>query len=338
MANSLQGPPPSTGLPPQVAIHGPSGTPPQGNSEFRSIPEERERAASPPTALRKVSNGIPPPSAPKSFGQVVTPASNGAPKSVLPVVGQQSTSKIAKRSTTGAASPTPGAPMRPARPGDEPISPVGSDPAGFRRTMDPSNAARLEDSSVPQTAQLARTISPSLTSPTSATTNRSKGTSPPLSNSVHLPPGAGPSRLVNARSPSPLQSPQLQQQRSGSSSEGGEGEPTNGVPPEDAFYYGARAATNGGSPTLVNVEVLRSKDDEINALKAREAWMKTALALATKRGFVVGEEPAGEEKSTSLPTLEEGPNRQVVEALMQLKQELAQAKVRCVFGCRWSWD
>lgn len=55
--------------------------------------------------------------------------------------------------------------------------------------------------------------------------------------------------------------------------------------------------------------------------------MKTALALATKRGFVVGEEPAGEEKSRGLPALEEGPNRQVVEALIQLKQEVAQAKV-----------
>lgn len=74
----------------------------------------------------------------------------------------------------------------------------------------------------------------------------------------------------------------------------------------------------------------RAKDDEIQQLKAREMWMRTALAMATRRGFVVADavdDPDAQSLEALHPTLEDGPNRQVVAALLQLKQELAKAKV-----------
>jgi hypothetical protein len=118
------------------------------------------------------------------------------------------------------------------------------------------------------------------------------------------------------RSGSPLQ------QRSGSIDPV---EPTssNGVVPQDAFYYNT---SKGASPIVDSSESLRAKDEEIKSLKAREVWMRTALAQATRRGYVSGDT----EGASSLEGLKvegtEG-NRQIVEALMAMKQELAKAKV-----------
>jgi hypothetical protein len=103
---------------------------------------------------------------------------------------------------------------------------------------------------------------------------------------------------------------------------------TNAAPPQDAFYYGARTPAANGQE-VISPDEPKAKDEEIQALKAREAWMKTALAVATRRGFVASDAGDGGEglESFSKPALAEGNNREVVEALIQLKQELAKAKV-----------
>ena len=184
-----------------------------------------------------------------------------------------------------------------------------------------------------------RAMSPPATSPTFP-----NGPSSPPSQSVAQFGAAQAQGVRSARSPSPTQPPA---RLTTSSSDHGEshdallasngsaaaGGVNGSPPPPDAFYYPNRSngtAQGNGRGSPFPAESARSKDDEIHQLKQREMWMKTALAMATRRGFVVADavdDPDAQSLEALHPTLEDGTNRQVVAALLQLKQELAQAKM-----------
>lgn len=95
--------------------------------------------------------------------------------------------------------------------------------------------------------------------------------------------------------------------------------------------------TNGFTPNAASFELLRARDEEIAALKAKQDWMRVTLALATSRGFVAtpsaADDAVEDAKESDLEELhavvkdEGGENGKVVEALIQMKQELARSKV-----------
>lgn len=337
-------------LPPQLQVHPPNAAPP-ANGIVADEDGRRSGTTSPTGGPR----GVPPNGFAPSFGQVITPKQQAAQDPA------STNSKIAKRSTTGATSPTP---VRPARPGDE-NAPQNNDPSGalYRRTMEPTNdPERAMSPSGPQPQQRSRAMSPAATSPTTGTGPRPRiAGSPPQQALAQFAnaPSQGISAARGARSPSPnangntnggsLNGHGMSRQAGSGSSDGGDHDLVvpNGIsatasgisspPPQDAFYYPPRPQTNGtatatspgGTPPP---ELIKAKDAEIAELKSREAWMKTALVLATRRGFVT-HDAVDEADAQSLeklqPALEDGTNRQVVTALLQLKQELAKAKVRC---------
>ncbi|KAL8290164.1 hypothetical protein RQP46_003103 [Phenoliferia psychrophenolica] len=321
---------PSAGLPPQVQVYPPNVSPPRAQPANGTIPEEDPRQAG---TTSPTNRGGPPNGAPPSFGQVIASPTQAGPKSptfqnVAPALPQQS-SKIAKRSTTGG----PAAPMRPARPGDDSALQAAPEPASFRRTMDPATAPRFEDRAMSPTGQQLRNMSPPLTSPTTsngfagAPRPKVAGQSPPQQSVSQF--GTTPT-MQGARSPSPTQ---LSESHDALAAPNGSSAGANGSPPPpDAFYYPNRSGpqSNGRSASPLNpTDASRAKDDEIQQLKAREMWMRTALAMATRRGFVVADavdDPEAQSLEALHPTLEDGPNRQVVAALLQLKQELAKAK------------
>lgn len=273
------------------------------------------RAPSPPTVRN--GSGSFPTNGQQSFGQVI--GQGPAPTTSMNAVGNSASEaaaaavlpKSTKRSPSGQGSPNP---LRPPRPDESPLDSETS-PGRFEDRA-PSPTVSMQ----PQ--QLSRAVSPNLvTSPADSITGRSKGDSPASASVASLVGGAaaiaGVSRMGGTlRSGSPLQ------QRSGSIDPV---EPTssNGVVPQDAFYNNT---SKGASPIVDSSESLRAKDEEIKSLKAREVWMRTALAQATRRGYVSGDT----EGASSLEGLKvegtEG-NRQIVEALMAMKQELAKAKV-----------
>lgn len=328
--------------------------------------EDARRAASPTGSQRKVSNNGIGLGQPNSFGQVIGGGQqqqqvNGRPPVAQSPAAQQS-SKIAKRATTGAigaagvGGPGAGAPARPARPDEE---------LNNRRTMDPSSAPRYEDRAMsptggigtgqqPRSSSASRNVSGGLASPTGPL-GGSKGNTPPMGSSGTFA-GQQAAGAMLSKSAVSDESPAFaqQQQQQAPSSEGGDHHPdplassttlaagnpnVNGAsPPQDAFYYGARG---NASPSVDHTAALKAKEDEIEQLKAREGWFKTALAQATRRGFVAPEQAekkkeeggeAGEEEVKPFAKLqasagEDGPNREVLEALLTLKQELAKAKV-----------
>lgn len=112
-------------------------------------------------------------------------------------------------------------------------------------------------------------------------------------------------------------------------------------PSESALNGNSRrvSVANGSnvSLNLASSESMRAKDEEISALKAKQEWMKVTLALATSRGFVATPESNVEgiegssEKMLALEAAgkDNGNNEtgKVVEALIQMKQELARSKV-----------
>lgn len=107
-----------------------------------------------------------------------------------------------------------------------------------------------------------------------------------------------------------------------------DGLPYGGVQPTNGMREAPPQASAGGLPSV-----------ELDALRRREAWMKTALALAVKKGFVVPEElsDAGETKtpqnggdSLDLDDIDTGAagseKERMVRALITLKSQLALAK------------
>ncbi|SPO41478.1 related to KEL1 - involved in cell fusion and morphology [Pseudozyma flocculosa] len=112
--------------------------------------------------------------------------------------------------------------------------------------------------------------------------------------------------------------------------------------PQDAFHYGrngtppsANSAANGYHPAS------RSANAELEAMRRREAWLKAALAMAAKKGFVEPEQlqmPDGtsvEGRSdtpdrVSLDGFDTGPEGsekdRIFKALVSLKTQLASAK------------
>lgn len=108
-------------------------------------------------------------------------------------------------------------------------------------------------------------------------------------------------------------------------------DPTANGTAQDGFYYGsksmnlpANATTNGQAPSN---DILRERDEEIEALRKRENWMKATLAMARSKGFVAPVSDGQEEVVKDDEAEVVGDNRQVVEALVSMKQELAKAKV-----------
>ena len=113
------------------------------------------------------------------------------------------------------------------------------------------------------------------------------------------------------------------------------GEPSSNGMAQDGFYYGSRSmnlppnATMNGQAS--SSDVLREKDEEIDALRKRENWMKASLAMARSKGFVVpvseGQEDGVKDGVKDGEAEVVAENRQIVEALVSMKQELAKAKV-----------
>jgi hypothetical protein len=335
-----------------------------GSPAFGTTPEEEaaaRRAASPTGSQRKVSNG----SGiglghPNSFGQVGQQAQqqNGRPAVAVPAA--QQASKIAKRATTGGAG---GAPTRPARP-DEELSSSGNrrtmDPASAPRyedrSMSPTGGSGvLIGAQQPRIASASsRNASPGLASPTSTGSARggggggsNKGT-PPLAQGGFA--GQQAASAMLGRSQSPSQHPLPESIEGHSDLASSTTLAPNGPsasPPQDAFYYGSRGSSNTTSANagVDHSAALKAKEEEIAQLKSREGWMRSALSAAARKGFVApplqqqkrevkeGEEKEeGEgEKQDEFAALakasEEGPNKEVVEALLAVKKELAQAKV-----------
>lgn len=337
-----------------------------GSPAFGTTPAEAEEAtrraaaASPTGSQRKVSNsnnangtgiGLGHPNS--SFGQVGQQAQQQLQNGRPPIAAAQQASKIAKRATTGA---TGGAPTRPARPDEELSS------SGNRRTMDPASAPRYEDRSMSPTGGAgvligaqqpriasagSRNVSPGLASPTSSTGGRpggggsNKGT-PPLAQGGFAGQQAASAMLGRSTSPSQHPLPESIEGHSDlASSTTLNPTAVNGAaasPPQDAFYYGSRGSPNAQAD---HSAAIKAKEEEIAQLKSREGWMKSALSAAARKGFVVpqqtrevkeGEEEEGEgEKEDEFASLakasEEGPNKEVVEALLAVKKELARAKV-----------
>lgn len=347
-------------LPPSAGGSPAFGTNPEEEAAAR-------RAASPTGSQRKVSNTNGPNGIglgqPNSFGQVGQQAQqqqqqqgqNGRP----PVAAALQASKIAKRATTGA---TGGAPTRPARP-DEELSSSGNrrtmDPASApryeERSMSPTGGAGvLVGAQQPRIASAgSRNVSPGLASPTSSSAggrpggSSNKGT-PPLAQGGFAGQQAASAMLGRSTSPSQHPLPESIEGHSdlASSTTLAPSAPINGAsPPQDAFYYGSRGSpnTNGNAD---HSAAIKAKEEEIAQLKNREGWMRSALSAAARKGFVApassqqqtrevkegDEDEEGEgEKEDEFASLakasEEGPNKEVVEALLAVKKELAQAKV-----------
>jgi chromosome segregation ATPase len=113
-------------------------------------------------------------------------------------------------------------------------------------------------------------------------------------------------------------------------------------PPSDGFHYGPNStqqngAMQRGSPA--NQSTI--SNTEVDTLRKREAWMKAALAMAAKRGFVVPEQLDAGESPTSatsrraptdftlddVDTGADGSDKEkVLRAVIGLKTQLAQAK------------
>lgn len=103
---------------------------------------------------------------------------------------------------------------------------------------------------------------------------------------------------------------------------------------QDGFHYGSR-----GSPSLAGqANGFLPPRGEMEAMKKREAWMKAALALAYKKGFVAPDElemPDGTHASSrdsqlnidSIDTGSEGSDKdRILRALVALKSQLSTAK------------
>lgn len=81
-----------------------------------------------------------------------------------------------------------------------------------------------------------------------------------------------------------------------------------------------------------SADVLRVRDEEIEKLKTREAWMRATLALATSRGFLPedgGDDGEGTSEGIKDLAGKDGAyHSQILDALISMKTELAKSKVR----------
>jgi hypothetical protein len=118
--------------------------------------------------------------------------------------------------------------------------------------------------------------------------------------------------------------------------------------PQDGFHYGsmqngAQANSRGVAPTSsVTSNGAAAASAEMEAMRKREAWMKAALAVAVKKGFIAPEEldtidagrdasggqsPASDINISAIDTGAPGSEKErIVRALVSLKAQLAQAK------------
>ncbi|KAN0060201.1 hypothetical protein ACQY0O_007530 [Thecaphora frezii] len=109
---------------------------------------------------------------------------------------------------------------------------------------------------------------------------------------------------------------------------------------QDSFHYG-RVGTPTGGPSSANSHqaVPRSVAAELEAMRKREAWLKAALAMAAKKGFVEPEQLQMADGSSvdgrsdtpaSIEGLDTGPEGsdkdRIFRALVSLKTQLAGAK------------
>ena len=114
-------------------------------------------------------------------------------------------------------------------------------------------------------------------------------------------------------------------------------------PPPDAFYRPSPGSptTNGfanvrpGSSGNVTAELLRDlkcKEAEVEALKRREAWMKSALSKASRSGFVYGDDDLDVDAEEMEPSRigdqdDSGGERRIREMAMKFKQFRAKIEV-----------
>jgi len=267
---------------------GPPSHQPPMSPALNSSAASSQQSAGAPGRTGHLVNGVPlvGGAAPPSFGQVAEAAGKGP-----------------KRGPPG-----PGGPQRPARPDD------GSDSL----TTSPADRARS-----PTDSQQGR--------------NQTRGATQSPQNANNQP---GPARArTSPPQPGEAQFAGQPRQRQLSAEDDAPGSANGHGHAGAGGFYVPNPRTNGRSPSPASarrpsgagpsVEQLAAKDDEIRTLQARETWMKTALAMATRRGFVPAEALQGLDGPSleqMQPALEEGNQRQIVAALLQLKQELAAAK------------
>lgn len=290
---------PFSAFPPTVQLHPPTGPPLV--SAPQSIEEDfPRRAISPASKPNAQGSGSP------NYGNksLENPLSNGA----------MARSALERRAVGDAVVPPP---VRPARPEDSSLE--------YARLSESTDRAQSPFGSQPRPSldQAGRVMTPTFPSPHGSPSSRLNA-SPPRAN------GATPPQATRAVQESARLSP---------SSRSVELADPNGAS-ANGFYYGSRSTPASSVTPAPPHEALRAKDDEIGQLKTRENWMKATLAMATRRGFVtpVGGEQGGDElaRSTGLVELHDGAEegshqQQVVEALIELRQELANAKVRHPF-------
>ena len=105
--------------------------------------------------------------------------------------------------------------------------------------------------------------------------------------------------------------------------------------PKDAFYYSDRNSNNNSNDQS---KLLEAKENELKEYKKREQWMKVALEVATKNGYIFSQnendndnENENNDTSKEIKLNEIGnkdnsnEKRMIIESLMRMKQELTKA-------------
>lgn len=118
-------------------------------------------------------------------------------------------------------------------------------------------------------------------------------------------------------------------------------------PPLDAFYQpsggspGANGNGNGhaqgkfGSTGNVTADLIRDykvKEMEVETLRRREAWMKTALLKASRSGFVQLDEDALEAEDIDFQDDTSEEQRKLADMVMNFRQFKTQMQVCCLFS------
>lgn len=95
------------------------------------------------------------------------------------------------------------------------------------------------------------------------------------------------------------------------------------ISPKDGLQYNSHLETTPIAPDLI----LQLKN-EVTALKSREVWMRVALSSAVSKGYISNDE-TGVKFSRNIDSedLQVEDNKQLIDALMRMKQDLAKAKV-----------
>lgn len=291
----------------------PAARPGQNEEKSRDVARQETRRAASPTA----QVGQPRPS-------MVTVASQSGPQS-SDVRAPLEVAAEARRRTNTASPVNTGPPPRPRR--DD----AREQAAG--RSPQPPVAARAVSPTATEPTRPLNVASPSSQSIESMTSPRPispamRAMSP--TNNFAAPAPGSPRGAVHAQaipSPTTAAPPSLEARlvRSPSPRPGAPAEQTK--PPADAFYYAPREHSDGAGERS---RTLSSAGHTASQVK----WLKAALAVAEQQGFVApsatsDEDVEGSETLKGLgPDAAVGPHGQLVAALVEMKKDLAGAKVR----------